>query len=111
MFISKSFSTIAFLTVLGAAAPLACAPAKAPGSNPEDMTPEGHKAAAEEEKKKAAEHEKEKEEVGPSKPMMEETQKSQHEQEAQKHESYSEQHEKAAGAAGGAGGAGGAPSK
>lgn len=86
----------------------ACTPAKAPGSNPEDMTPEGHKAAAEEERQKAAEHEQEKENVGPSKPMTEETQKSQHEQQAETHKDYAEQHEKA-GEAAGAGGA--APKK
>lgn len=104
MFISKSISRIAFLTAIGATAPVACTPAKAPGSNPEDMTPEGHRAAAEEERKKAAEHEQEKENVQPSKPAVEDTQKAQHEQQAEKHESYAEQHEKAAGT-------GGAPAK
>ena len=90
---------------------LACTPAKAPGSNPEDMTPEEHQKAAEEEKAKAAEeekakaaeHEKEAASVGPSKPMTEATQKAQHENQAETHESYSEQH-KAAGEAAAAGG-------
>ncbi len=89
---------------------VACTPAKAPGSNPEDMTPEEHEKAAQEEKAKAAEHEQEAESVGPSKPMTEESQKAQHENQAETHESYSEQH-KAAGEAAGAGGAGGSKSK
>ena len=102
--VTRSGSTIGVLAVIVFGA-VACTPAKAPGSNPEDMTLEEHQKAADEEKAKAAEHEKEGENVGPSKPMTEETQKAQHEQQAETHESYSEQHEKAAEAAG-AGGAG-----
>lgn len=94
MFIRKSQLTLAIILVSALAS--ACTPAKAPGSNPEDMTPEGHKAAAEDEKQKAAEHEQMKEEVGPSKPMTEETQKSQHENQAETHKDYAGQHEKAA---------------
>jgi hypothetical protein len=90
--------TVAFI-LASAAIASGCTPAKAPGSNPEDMTPEGHKAAAEQEKEKAAEHEQMKEEVGPSKPMTEETEKSQHEQQAETHKDYAEQHEKAGEAA------------
>lgn len=82
---------------------VACTPAKAPGSNPEDMTPEEHQKAAEEEKAKAAEHQQEAESVGPSKPMTEATQKAQHENQAETHESYSEQHKAAGEAAGAAG--------
>ena len=97
---SRLFAALATFFTLGA---IACTPAKAPGSNPEDMTPEEHQKAAEEEKAKAAEHEQEAESVGPSKPMTEETQKAQHENQAETHESYSEQH-KAAGEAASTGG-------
>ena len=71
-------------------------PAKAPGSNPEDMTPEGHRAAAQAEEQQAAQHEQEKENVPPSKPMTEETQKAQHQQQADEHKDFAQQHEKAA---------------
>jgi hypothetical protein len=108
MFIRKSGLTLAVILV-SAVVSSACTPAKAPGSNPEDMTPEGHKAAAEEENQKAAEHEEMKENVGPSKPMTEESEKSQHGQQAETHKDYAEQHEKAGEAAQGAGGA--APKK
>ena len=79
------------------------APAKAPGSNPEDMTPEGHHKAAEQEQQKAAEHERQAEDVQPTKPAVEERERSEHEQQADKHGSYAEQHEAAAGAAADAG--------
>ena len=95
MFIRKSQLTLAVILVSAAIAS-ACTPAKAPGSNPEDMTPEGHHAAAQEEEKKAAEHEQDKENVGPSKPMTEESQKSGHENQAETHKDYAGQHEKAA---------------
>lgn len=110
MFIRKSQLSVALILAF-AGLSSACAPAKAPGSNPEDMTPEGHRAAAEEEKQKAAEHEEQKENVGPSKPMMEESQKSQHGQQAETHKDYAEQHEHAAEAAEGAGGSGQTPKK
>ena len=102
MFFTKFCSEVALFALVTGIASFACTPAKAPGSNPEDMTPEGHRAAAQEEKEKAAEHEQEKENVGPSKPMTEETQKAQHEQQVETHESYSQQHEHAAEAAGSA---------
>jgi hypothetical protein len=95
MFIRKSQLTRAVILVSTTIA-TAYTPAKAPGSNPEDMTPEGHHAAAQEEEKKAAEHEQEKENVGPSKPMTEATEKSQHQQQADTHKDYAGQHEKAA---------------
>lgn len=98
MFISNSKLTAAFILAV-AAISAGCAPAKAPGSNPEDMTPEGHRAAAQEEQQKAAEHEQEKESVGPSKPMMEESQKAQHGNQAEQHKDYAGQHEHAAEAA------------
>ncbi len=100
MIVTKSISRFTVATILGAAAVAAgCAPAKAPGSNPEDMTPEGHRAAAQSEEQQAAEHEQEKQNVGPSKPMMEENQKSGHEQKAEQHRDYAQQHEHAAEAA------------
>jgi hypothetical protein len=74
-------------------------PAKAPGSNPEDMTPEGHRAAAASEEQQAAEHEQDKENVPQSKPVLEESQKAQHQQQADQHKDYADQHEKAAEAA------------
>lgn len=98
MFIGRSNSAlgVAVFALFGAAA---CTPAKAPGTNPEDMTPEEHRAAAQAEQEKAAEHEQQKQDVTPSKPMMEDTQKAQQEQKAQTHRKYSEQHEQAAEAA------------
>jgi hypothetical protein len=110
MIIRNSQLTLAVI-LMSVAISSGCTPAKAPGSNPEDMTPEGHKAAAEEEQKKAAEHEQEKENVGPSKPNAEMDQKAQHEQQAETHKDYAEQHEHAAEAAGGAGGASPSPKK
>lgn len=105
MFINTSVSRLFVAALVATAFPLACTPAKAPGSNPEDMTPEGHRAAAAEERKKAAEHEQEKKNVPPSKPAVEGTQKAGHEQQAETHENYAEQHDHAAEAAGGTGGA------
>lgn len=102
MIISKSISRLPLGTLFAVAAlASACSqtPAKAPGSNPEDMTPEGHRAAAQQEEQQAAKHEDEKENVGPSKPMMEENQKSGHEQQAEQHKDYAQQHEHAAEAA------------
>jgi hypothetical protein len=99
MFITKSISRITFAAILTTAAfASGCSqqPAKAPGSNPEDMSPEGHRAAAAEEEQKAAEHRQEGDAVPPSKPMMEGSQKAQHEQKAEKHDDYAEQHKKAA---------------
>ena len=99
MFITKSIARITLATIFATAALASgCSqqPAKAPGSNPEDMTPEGHRAAASEEEQKAAEHRQEGENVPPSKPMMEGTQKAQHEQKAEQHDDYAEQHKKAA---------------
>ena len=110
MIVRKSQLTLALILV-SAAISSGCTPAKAPGSNPEDMTPEGHRGAAQEEQQKAAEHEQEKENVGPSKPMTEATEKSQHEQQAETHKDYAGQHEHAAEAAEGAGGASPAPKK
>ena len=97
--ITKSISRLAIATVLTSAAfSVGCTqtPAKAPGSNPEDMSAEGHRAAAAQEEQQAAEHEQMKENVGPSKPMTEENQKSGHEQQAEQHRDYAQQHSQAA---------------
>ena len=97
--ITKSTSRLALAALLTSAAfATACTqtPAKAPGSNPEDMSAEGHRAAASQEEKEAASHEEMKENVGPSKPMTEENQKSGHEQQAEQHRDYAQQHSQAA---------------
>ena len=75
------------------------APAKAPGSNPEDMTPEGHRKAAEQEQGEAVEHEQQADDVQPTKPAVEDRERAQHERQADQHGNYAEQHEKAAEAA------------
>ena len=96
---SKHLSKLATaLLIAGAVFSSACTktPAKAPGSDPADMTPEGHQAAAAQEQQLAEEHRQEKEGVPPSKPNMEFTQKAQHQQQADKHEDFAGQHEKAA---------------
>jgi hypothetical protein len=97
--ITKSISRLAVAALLTSAAfSSGCTqtPAKAPGSNPEDMSAEGHRAAAADEQQQAAQHEQEKANVGPSKPNMEENQKSGHEQQAEQHRDYAEQHSQAA---------------
>lgn len=71
-------------------------PAKAPGSNPEDMSAEGHRAAAQQEEQQAAQHEQDKANVGPSKPNAEENQKAIHEQQAEQHKDFAAQHNHAA---------------
>lgn len=98
MTIGKTSLTLTFILAFSGIS-AGCAPAKAPGSNPEDMTPEGHGAAAQEERQKAAEHEQQKEGVSPSKPMTEETQEAQHGNEAERHKDYAKQHVNAAEAA------------
>jgi hypothetical protein len=87
------------LLSMSAALSIACAPAKAPGSDPSDMTPEGHRAAAQEEQQKAAEHEQNKDAVPPSKPNAEFGAKAAQENQAEQHKDYAEQHEHAAEAA------------
>ncbi len=73
-------------------------PAKAPGSNPSDMTPEQHEAAAQGEKAEAAKHRTEAQQVTPSKPAVEGAQKGAHNAQAEQHEDFARQHQ-AAGAA------------
>ena len=94
---SFAYPTLAAL-LTSALFAVACSqqPAKAPGSNPEDMSAEGHRAAAADEEKQAAEHEQMKQNVGPSKPMTEENEKSGHEQQAEQHRDYAQQHSQAA---------------
>lgn len=87
---------ISGLGALSLAFGCASKPGKAPGSNPEDMTEQGHRDAAAQEHEKAAEHEKMKEDVPTSKYTVEQREKSEHEKEAEKHENYAGQHEKAA---------------
>lgn len=97
--ITKSISRLALAALLTSAAfATACTqtPAKAPGSNPEDMSAEGHRAAAAQEEQQAAAHEEMKENVGPSKPMTEANQKSAHQQQADQHKDYAQQHAAAA---------------
>lgn len=69
---------------------LACAPAKAPGTEPGDMTTEEHRAAAEDAETEAAAHEDraDRSEKGPQKVM--------HEQKATERKAAAGQHEEAA---------------
>jgi hypothetical protein len=94
--IATGFTAIALLTVAAFVAGCTQTPAKAPGSNPEDMTAEGHRAAAQQEEQQAAQHEQDKANVGPSKPNAEENQKAAHEQQAEQHRDYAQQHSAAA---------------
>jgi|RhiMethySRZTD1v2_1073278.scaffolds.fasta_scaffold41569_1 hypothetical protein len=84
---------------------LACStmPAKAPGSNPGDMTPEEHRQASAQEASKAAQHQSEAESVQPTKPAVENATREDHERQAERHQKYSEQHSEAAEAAESAG--------
>ena len=84
-----------------AAVAVACgsSPAKAPGSNPGDMTPEGHEAAAKKERDEAAKHRQQAEGVQPMKPPVETSARQGHEGQAEKHEDFAEQHGAAASAA------------
>jgi len=91
-----------FAVVLSAAAvAVACgsSPAKAPGSNPGDMTPEGHEAAAKKEQDEAATHRQQAEGVQPMKPPVETSVRQGHEAQAEKHEDFAQQHGAAASAA------------
>jgi hypothetical protein len=92
-------SPMSLIAALCLAVACGSAPAKAPGSNPEDMTPEGHRRASEQEKGEAAEHERQADDVEPTKPAVEDRERAQHEREAEKHGDFAEQHEKAAEAA------------
>jgi hypothetical protein len=77
---------------------------KAPGSEPGDMSPEGHEAAAEAESKESESHEKMADDAAQG--YGERAEVPEHKREAEKHEEFSKQHDAAADKA-----AGGAPSK
>ena len=84
------------MTLIIIVASCGSAPAKAPGSNPQDMTPEGHEAAAAKEQKEAAKHREQADKVQPSKPAVENTIRQGHESEAAQHQDFSQQHSGAA---------------
>ena len=83
------------LAILGFAA-CGSTPAKAPGSNPQDMTPEGHEAAARKEQEEAARHQQQADSVTPTKPAAEHSIRQTHEAQAAQHRDFSEQHAGAA---------------
>ena len=93
--------TVSVLVLAFGAAIYACEkqPAKAPGSNPSDMTPAGHEAAAQKEQSEADKHKAMQENVSPGKPAAEFSQKQEHGGQAEKHEDFAQQHKDAAGAA------------
>lgn len=74
----------------------ACMPAKAPGSNPEDMTTDGHRAAAQQEQREAESHHAQASRVQPTKPANEAMQRKQHRDEAARHRKYAADHQGAA---------------
>ena len=86
------------LTIVTAAA-CASTPTRAPGSNPQDMTPEGHEAAAKKEQDEAAKHREQADKVQPNKPVVERTVRQGHENQAAQHQDFSKQHAGAAAAA------------
>jgi hypothetical protein len=71
-------------------------PAKAPRSNPGDMTPEEHRQASAQEASKASQHQSEAESVQPTKPAVQNAAREDHERQAERHQKYSEQHSEAA---------------
>ena len=95
---SSSARTVLVSSLATLALSLACTtmPAKAPGSNPGDMTPEGHRQASQQEAQEAAEHREQAERVQPSKPAVENAQREGHKRQAERHQTYSEQHGAAA---------------
>ena len=74
-------------------------PPKAPGSNPQDMTPASHEAAAQQEQSEAEKHKQMQENVSPGKPSVAASQKQEHGAMAEKHEDFAQQHKDAAGVA------------
>jgi hypothetical protein len=97
--IIRSISGLGFamlLTCTGFCGACSQTPAKAPGSNPEDMSAAAHREDAQIEQELAAEHERAKENVSPSKPMMEENQKALQEKQAQQYRDYARQQNEAA---------------
>lgn len=75
----------------------ACMPARAPGSDPGDMTAAGHCAAAAHEHREAAEHRAEATRVQPTKPANERMQVHEHRVQAERHDRYAADHAAAAG--------------
>ena len=71
-------------------------PAKAPGSNPEDMTSEGHEQAAQKENQEAERHEQMADNVASTKPAAQRVEEKAHERKADKHRDFAAQHEQAA---------------
>jgi hypothetical protein len=97
--IIRSISGLGFamlLTCAGLCGACSQTPAKAPGSNPEDMSAAAHREDALVEEQLAAEHERQKENVGPSKPNMEENQRALQEKQVRQHLDYARQHNEAA---------------
>lgn len=74
----------------------ACMPAKAPGSNPQDMTACGHEAAAHSERQTGAGHRDQAARIQPTKPANMQMQKIALRQQADRHFDYAEQHARAA---------------
>ena len=87
------------LAAVGVAVACGSSPPKAPGSNPGDMTPEGHEAAAKKEQEEAAKHRQQAEGVQPTKPAVETSARQGHEAQAEKHQDFAQQHGAAAAAA------------
>ena len=73
--------------------------AQAPGSNPEDMTPEGHAEAAEQEHQEGDRHDEMAEDVEISKPAVQHMEEQKHKRAADKHHDFAGQHERAGEAA------------
>src|SRR5690348_7619208 len=97
--IIRSISDLGFATLLmcaGVCGACSQTPAKAPGSNPDDMSAAAHREDALVEEQLAEEHEWQKENVGPSKPNMEENQKALQERQVQQHLDYARQQNEAA---------------
>ena len=98
---TDSFIAKSAIVLSAVAVAVACgsSPAKAPGSNPGDMTPEGHEAAAKKDQNEAAKHRQQAEGVQPMKPAVERSVRQGHEAQAEKHQDFAQQHGSAATAA------------
>jgi hypothetical protein len=90
--------SILVLAFGGAAYACAQEPAKAPNSDPPDMTTAGHEGAAQKEQSEAAEHRQMQQNVAAGKPSVEAAQKQEHGNLADKHDDFARQHREAAGA-------------
>ncbi len=89
----------AALAAISSAIACSGAPAKAPGSNPRDMSSACHRVAAQREQGEATEHERKASRVVPTKPAVEWRLRSEHERAAERHSEFARQHESASGAA------------